>query len=119
MPDILIIGGGAVGLSVAYHLGKRGAKNVSLETCDLGMGPGKLEGVYARLPRYFADADKVMDLEQRLLWCMQKIQELDTADIIRRRFGAPGRTSDMEDLVAFIANKSSGMKFEAPPEDCA
>lgn len=30
MPDILIIGGGAVGLSVAYHLGKRGAKNVTL-----------------------------------------------------------------------------------------
>lgn len=30
MPDILIIGGGAVGLSVAYHLGKRGARNVTL-----------------------------------------------------------------------------------------
>lgn len=30
MPDILIIGGGAVGLSVAYHLGKRGAKDVTL-----------------------------------------------------------------------------------------
>lgn len=92
----------------------RGAKNVSLETCDLGMGPGKLEGAYARLPRYFADADKVMDLEQRLFWCMQKIQELDTADIVRRRFGGPGRISDMEDLVAFIANKSSGMTFEVP-----
>jgi sulfur-oxidizing protein SoxA len=90
---------------------KRGAKNVSLETCDLGMGPGKLEGAFARLPRYFADADKVMDLEQRLLWCMQKIQELDTADVIKRRFSAPGRTSDMEDLVAYIANKSSGLKI--------
>ncbi len=30
MPDILIIGGGAVGLSLAYHLGKRGAQNVTL-----------------------------------------------------------------------------------------
>ncbi len=30
MPDVLIIGGGAVGLSVAYHLGKRGVKNVTL-----------------------------------------------------------------------------------------
>ncbi len=53
---------------------KRGEKNVSLETCDLGKGPGKLDGAYAELPRYFADADKVMDLEQRLLWCMEKIQ---------------------------------------------
>jgi sulfur-oxidizing protein SoxA len=90
---------------------KRGAKNVSLETCDLGEGPGKLEGAYARLPRYFADADRVMDLEQRLLWCMTKIQELDTKDVIARRFSGPGRASDMEDLVAFIANKSSGMKI--------
>lgn len=91
---------------------KRGAKNVSLETCDLGEGPGKLEGAFAKLPRFFADADRVMDLEQRLLWCMQKIQELDTADVLRRRFGSPSNTSDLQDLTAFIANKSNGMKYE-------
>ena len=90
----------------------RGAKNVSLETCDLGEGAGKLEGAYARLPRYFADADKVMDLEQRLLWCMKSVQGLDTADVVARRFSKPGVSSDMEDLVAFIANKSSGMKID-------
>jgi sulfur-oxidizing protein SoxA len=89
----------------------RGEKKVSLETCDLGEGPGKLEGAYAKLPRYFADADKVMDLEQRLLWCMEKVQALDTKDIVRRNFGRPGVTSDMQDLVAFIANKSNGMKI--------
>ena len=91
----------------------RGAKNVSLEGCDLGEGPGKLEGAYARLPRYFKDADKVMDLEQRLLWCMQKVQELDTKDLLSRRFSGPGKTSDMEDLVGYIANKSNGLKIEA------
>lgn len=90
----------------------RGASNVSLQSCNLGEGPGKLEGAYARLPRYFADADRVMDLEQRLLWCMQNIQKLDTKDVLARRFGGPGRTSDMEDLVAFVANKSNGMKIE-------
>lgn len=89
----------------------RGTKNVSLETCDLGEGPGKLEGAYAKLPRYFADADRVMDLEQRLLHCMDKIQGLDTKDIVARRFGGPGRESDMEGLVAFIANKSNGMAY--------
>ena len=92
----------------------RGAKKLSLETCDLGEGPGKLEGAYARLPRYFADTDKVMDLEQRLLWCMEKIQGLDTKDVVKRRFGRPGVYSDMEDLVAYIANKSSGMKLAVP-----
>jgi sulfur-oxidizing protein SoxA len=89
----------------------RGAKNVSLEQCDLGEGAGKLEGAYAKLPRHFKDSDKVMDLEQRLLWCMQNLQGLDTADVVRRRFAGPGRNSDMEDLVAFIANKSSGSKI--------
>ena len=32
---------------------KRGPKNASLEQCDLGQGPGKLEGAYAALPKYF------------------------------------------------------------------
>lgn len=89
----------------------RGTKNASLEQCDLGEGPGKLEGAYAKLPRHFQDADRVMDLEQRLLWCMTNLQGADLKDVIARRFGGPGRVSDMEDLVAFIANKSNGMKI--------
>ena len=93
---------------------KRGTKDVSLETCDLGQGPGKLEGAFAKLPRYFKDSDKVMDLEQRLLWCMTNIQGLDTKDVIARRFSGPGKASDKEDLVAYIANKSNGMKIDIP-----
>ena len=91
---------------------KRGTKSVSLEGCDLGLGAGKLEGAFAKMPRFFADSNKVMDLEQRLLWCMQNVQDLDTKDIIARRFSGPGKPSDMEDLVAFIANKSNGMKID-------
>jgi sulfur-oxidizing protein SoxA len=93
---------------------KRGTRNVSLETCDLGLGAGKLDGAFAKLPRYFADADRVMDLEQRLLWCMRTVQGLDTTDVVARRFSGPGRASDMEDLVAFIANKSTGTKIAIP-----
>lgn len=93
---------------------KRGTKGVSLEGCDLGLGSGKLEGAFAKLPRYFADADRVMDLEQRLLWCMQNLQGLDTKDVVARRFSGPGKASDLEDLVAFIANKSNGMKIDVP-----
>ena len=70
---------------------RRGENNVSLETCDLGEGPGRLEGAYAKLPRYFNDAGRVMDLEQRLLWCMKKIQNLDTADIIAGLFLAQAK----------------------------
>ena len=89
----------------------RGNKNVSLQQCDLGEGAGKLEGAFAHLPRYFKDSDRVMDLEQRLLWCMETVQGLDTKDVLKRRFSAPGVISDMEDLVAYVANKSNGMKF--------
>src|SRR4051812_45082424 len=39
---------------------KRGPKAVSLKTCDLGLGPGVVKAAYTRLPRYFADADRVM-----------------------------------------------------------
>jgi L-cysteine S-thiosulfotransferase len=92
----------------------RGTKNMSLQACDLGEGVGKVDGAYASLPRYFKDADRVMDLEQRLLWCMENVQGLDTKDVIKRRFSGPGVQSDMEDLVAYIAQKSSGMKFSAP-----
>jgi L-cysteine S-thiosulfotransferase len=93
---------------------KRGTKNVSLEGCDLGEGAGKLEGAYAKLPRFFLDTGKVLDLEQRLLWCMETLQGLDTKDVLKRRFSGPGVVSDMEDLVAFVANKSSGMTFAMP-----
>ncbi|MGE0627482.1 MAG: sulfur oxidation c-type cytochrome SoxA [Hyphomicrobiaceae bacterium] len=95
---------------------KRGTKNVSLETCDLGEGSGKLEGAFAKLPRYFKDADKVMDISQRILWCMETIQGLDTKDVIKRKFSPSNRAanSDMEDLVAFVSNKSNGMKLSLP-----
>ncbi|MSO75497.1 MAG: sulfur oxidation c-type cytochrome SoxA [Alphaproteobacteria bacterium] len=90
----------------------RGGRNVSLERCDLGEGPGKLEAAYGKLPRYFADADRVMDLEQRLLWCMDKLQGFDATELLKRPFSSTGRFSEMEDLVAFIANKSNGMKIQ-------
>lgn len=94
----------------------RGSKNVSMELCDLGEGPGKLEGAFAKLPRYFADTDTVMDVTQRILWCMQTVQGLDTADIIKRKFSPSNRASnsDMEDLVAFVSNKSNGHKLSQP-----
>ena len=53
---------------------KRGPKNASLEQCDMGLGPGKLEGAYASLPKYFKDTNKVMDVESRLVHCMVTLQ---------------------------------------------
>ena len=91
---------------------KRGPKNASLEQCDFGMGPGKLEGAFARLPRFFADTGKVEDLESRLLKCMVELQGLDRASIIQTRFSNLDRASDMEALATFVASRSNGMKMD-------
>jgi L-cysteine S-thiosulfotransferase len=90
----------------------RGPKNVSLERCDLGLGPGVVKGAYAKLPKYFADADRVLDLETRLVWCEVNLQGLPEADAKKGPFGGPDHKSDMEALVAYIASESRGTKMD-------
>lgn len=90
---------------------KRGPKSASLEGCDFGMGPGNLEGAAARLPRYFADTDKVQDLETRLITCMVRLQGFKEADIARRAISPGGSSgSDVEALALYITSRSNGMK---------
>jgi sulfur-oxidizing protein SoxA len=89
----------------------RGPNKVSLEKCDLGRGPGVVKGAYAELPRYFADADRVMDLETRLVWCMVKLQGMTEADAKRNPFGAGERKADMEALVGYVTSESRGVKM--------
>jgi len=92
----------------------RGPKNVSLETCDLGKGPGVVDGAFAELPRYFADADRVMDVETRLMWCMETFQGFSHAELVRRPHPAGGQPiKELGAIATWIANKSSGMKFAA------
>ena len=91
-----------------------GPNNVSLEKCDLGKGPGVVDGAFAELPRYFADAAKVMDLETRLLWCMEKLQGLKHADLVKKPYPGGGQpTKDLGAIATYVANKSSVMKFSA------
>ena len=104
-----------------------GPKNASLERCDLGLGPGVVKGAYVRLPRYFADTDRVQDAESRLLTCMVTLQGFTPEEARRNPFsgtGTPmittdpfpgvGQKSVMTDLVAWIASESRGMRV-APP----
>ena len=87
---------------------KRGPRNVSLERCDLGKGAGVVKGAYAEMPRYFADADRVMDLETRLVHCMVTQQGYTLAQATARPFGAGSNRSDIEALVAWITSESRG-----------
>ena len=89
----------------------QGPKKVSLEKCDLGLGPGVLKGAYAQLPRYFKDADRVMDLEARLLYCMETLQGRSRAEATKVVFGNQDTLSEMEYLSAYIAGQSRGVKM--------
>ena len=90
----------------------RGPRNVSLEGCDFGKGPGVLEGAYVELPRYFTDTGKVMDLEARLVHCMMTLQGFTRDDtLVKKRHGSG---SDMMKLQTYIAKQSNGMKWNPP-----
>jgi sulfur-oxidizing protein SoxA len=91
-----------------------GPKKATLEQCDLGKGPGVVDGAFAELPRYFADADKVMDLETRLMWCMEKLQGLSHADLVKKPYPAGGQpVKDLGAIATYVAVKSNGQKFMA------
>ncbi len=90
---------------------KRGPKNASLERCDIGLGPGVVKGAYAVLPKYFADTDKVEDLESRLVTCMVTLQGFTPAEAKKDPFGGPGKKVPMDALVAFITAESKGVKM--------
>jgi L-cysteine S-thiosulfotransferase len=92
----------------------RGPKGVSLERCDLGLGSGVLKGAYAQLPKYFADADRVQDLETRIVWCMVTQQGFTDADARKGPFGGPDHRSDMEALVAWVTSESRGVRMNVP-----
>jgi sulfur-oxidizing protein SoxA len=90
---------------------RQGPKNVSLERCDLGQGPGVLKGAYVAMPRYFADAGRVMDLETRLLHCMMTLQGRSREEATKRVFGNADSPSEMAILSAYVASQSRGMKI--------
>jgi sulfur-oxidizing protein SoxA len=94
---------------------KRGPKQASLEQCDLGMGPGVVKGAYARMPRYFADTDQVMDFEARLIHCMVTLQGFDRAAVTKKPFsGAGERQTDIEAITAYVVDQSRGETIAVP-----
>lgn len=93
---------------------KRGPKNASLEACDLGLGPGVIEGAYAQLPRYFKDTGKVMDAESRLVHCMVTLQGFKYEDVTKNWYSKPGQESDIEALVTYIGAASNGKPINVP-----
>ena len=92
---------------------RRGPKSASLEQCDLGQGPGKVKGAFVALPRYFADTQKVQDLESRLLTCMETLQGFSAEEIAKTPFGR-GEQNNVTALATWISAESRGMRFNLP-----
>jgi len=88
----------------------RGPKNASLEKCDLGKGPGVFKGAFVELPRYFADTQRMQDLESRLVTCMEALQGWDGAEIAKTPFGQ-GEQNNVTALATWIASESKGQRF--------
>ena len=93
---------------------KRGPKNVSLEKCDLGLGPGVVKGAYIKMPRYFADAGQMMDAERRIVYCMVTLQGFKEADLAKKPFSKGSYLPDPVALVTYVAGQSRGMKIAVP-----
>jgi L-cysteine S-thiosulfotransferase len=94
---------------------KRGGKSLA-ESCDLGVGVGKVKGAVAVLPKYFDDVKKVMDIESRLVHCMVTFQGAKREDFsARTAFSGEGqRATLIEDLVAFVYDESRGIQINVP-----
>ncbi|MGD9603274.1 MAG: sulfur oxidation c-type cytochrome SoxA [Gammaproteobacteria bacterium] len=93
---------------------KRGPKNADLTACDLGRGPGVIEGAYAALPRWFEDTGRVQDLETRLVTCMTTVQGFTEDEVLKVKFGDGAKKSDLEALVAYVVKASKGHPLTIP-----
>ena len=98
---------------------QRGPKAATLERCDLGKGAGVVKGTFTELPRFFADTQRVQDLESRLLSCMETLQGFNAAEIAKTPFDK-GEQKTLTALATWVAAESKGMKFnlsQAHPEE--
>ncbi len=99
---------------------KRGPKNVSLEQCDLGLGAGVVKGAYAQLPRFFADANQVMDFEARLVHCMVTLQGFDRAAVTKSPFSGAGQRADRHRVDHHVRGRAvarrAGEDLPEPPD---
>ena len=92
---------------------KRGPKAASLEKCDLGKGPGVVKGAFVELPRFFADTQRMQDLESRIVTCMASLQGFNEAEINKTPFGR-GEMANVTALATWIAAESKGLRFNLP-----
>lgn len=93
---------------------KKGPEGKSMADCDLGLGPGIVKGAYVQMPRYFADVDRVMDAERRVVHCMVSYLGYKEEDIRKQPFSNDTRTPDHVSVITYVAAQSRNMPVGIP-----
>ncbi len=95
---------------------KPGPNGKSCATCH-GQDGKKLEGAYAKMPRYYKDIDRVADIDTRILACMTKYMGYNAKDKkFKKKFNkwsGPYRVP----LATYVASLSNGMKINVQLDD--
>ncbi|WP_457634011.1 sulfur oxidation c-type cytochrome SoxA [Oceanithermus desulfurans] len=91
-----------------YYNSLEGASGKTMADCDFGKGPGVLEGAYAELPKYFADSDRVEDLDTRVVTCLTQVLGFGEDEFDRDMVVA---------LVSYIASFSHEMPIRVTLND--
>ncbi|RMH81257.1 MAG: sulfur oxidation c-type cytochrome SoxA [Acidobacteria bacterium] len=106
---------------VWYEVGKEAIKKYKLDKCDLGLGPGNFKGAAAKLPRYFPDAGKVMDLETRVGWCLQQhggMKPEEVQKFVKQCWGKTGNClSEYDGIIMYLTMESNGQKISVDLKD--
>jgi len=110
--DIVIIGGGIIGVSIAYYLGKRGAKNVVLLEKDLiGMGS---TGLCAGGIRRQWSTEVNMQFAMKSFEVFQNFEEEFGVSPEFHKIGYLFLARDEEELESFKKNIEFQKRFDVP-----
>jgi sulfur-oxidizing protein SoxA len=102
------------------EMGKEAFKKYNLDKCDFGLGPGKIEGALAQLPRYFPDAKRVMDLETRIGWCLQQYAGMTPEQVkkfVQQCWGKSQCMGEYDAIVMYVSMASNGQKINVNLKD--
>ena len=94
--DIVIIGGGTMGIAAAYYASARGLSTLLLEQFDSFAGPYASSGGYSRMFRIMYSTADMARLSEAALALWEEVEAASRRVILKRQpllfYGAPGNT---------------------------
>ncbi|RLJ71444.1 diheme cytochrome SoxA (sulfur oxidation) [Hydrogenivirga caldilitoris] len=96
-----------------YYHSIKGANGKTCASCH-GQDGEKLQGAYAKMPRYYKDLDRVADIDTRIKGCMTKYMGFDAKDKkFKKDFDKKWRVP----LATYVASLSNGQAISVQLDD--